>query len=120
MSGDENYIYLPILSLAHSFGKRVKALRVERGITRESLAEAMGVEPSTIKAIELGNRTAFRNIELLALVLRVEPRDLFDFGPFANHSDIERKIVALIRRGMAERADFGKRALAVLRALLDK
>lgn len=95
-------------------------MRVARGMSRSDLATRIGLEPATIKAIELGNRTAFRNIELLAVVLHVEPRDLFDFGPAAERSDIENEIIALVRRGLTDRKGFDRQALAVIRALLDK
>lgn len=42
---------------AHEFGKRVKALRTEKGLTQEKLAEMLNISFSQISRIESGRST---------------------------------------------------------------
>lgn len=66
--------------LKKEFGKRVKQLREERGLTQPQLAELIGVQPITISNIEVGRYGShFSTIEKLMKALRVKARDLFDF-----------------------------------------
>lgn len=66
--------------LKSKFGKRLKQIREERGLTQNQLAELVGVEPITISNIEVGRNAArFTTIEKLSKALRVKVRDLFDF-----------------------------------------
>lgn len=51
---------------ARALGRRIRALRQERGLTLEDLAEAAGVHPSHLWRAEAG--TADLNITLVTLV----------------------------------------------------
>lgn len=44
------------LALAKAFGERVKAVRMEQGMTQEKLAEASGLHPTFISNVERGYR----------------------------------------------------------------
>lgn len=63
------------------FGKRIKQLREQSGLTQEQLAEAIGVKESrTIRFWEAGvNAPKFANLVALARVLGIRVKDLFDF-----------------------------------------
>jgi len=63
-------------------GQRVAAIRRERGLTQEQLAEAAGVSRNHIADIELGARnTGVWSVLLLARALDCLPGDLFkDFS----------------------------------------
>lgn len=66
--------------LKKKFGKQLKKLREERGLTQAQLAELIGVEPITVSNMEVGRNGAhFKTIEKLMKGLRVKARDLFDF-----------------------------------------
>lgn len=66
--------------LKAKFGKRLKELREDRGLTQAQLAEMIRVEPITISNIEVGRNGAhFTTIEKLTKALKVKARDLFDF-----------------------------------------
>lgn len=61
-----------------AFGKRLKELRAERGITQEKLAEMIGVETGTIGMIEVGRKaTSFKTLEKLAEALDIQYSELF-------------------------------------------
>lgn len=67
------------------FGKRVKQLRRDRGLTQAQLAEVVDLSVNYISQIETGEASpTFQTIVRLAEALRVELRDLFDFTSLDN------------------------------------
>lgn len=67
----EDSIYL------QSFGRRLSALRVQRGLSQEQLAEAAGLLPVEVRKAERGQRDlSVIALADLAEALRVEPADL--------------------------------------------
>ena len=66
--------------LKEQFGKRVKALRVQKQMTQEKLAESAHISVDFLSLIERGrNAPSFPIIERLAHALGVPVKDLFDF-----------------------------------------
>jgi transcriptional regulator with XRE-family HTH domain len=66
-------------SVTEKFGKRIRTLRKERGLSQEDLAELSGLDRTYISGIERGIRNvALRNIEALAQALGVSLADLFE------------------------------------------
>ena len=62
------------------FGERVRALRLHRGLSQASLAEAARVTPLTISNIERGTHPpSFSRLADLAAALDVEIEELFKF-----------------------------------------
>jgi transcriptional regulator with XRE-family HTH domain len=60
------------------FGKKVKQLRLAKGLTQEGLAERAGLHPTYIGGIERGERNVgFDNILKVARALRALPSALF-------------------------------------------
>lgn len=67
----EDSIYL------QSFGRRLAALRVQRGLTQEQLAAASGLGPTEVRRVERGQR----DLSVIALAdiakaLHMQPADL--------------------------------------------
>ena len=61
------------------FGKRVRRLRKQAGLSQEGLAEAAGLHRTYVSSIERGQRNVgLDNIVRLARALQVEPRSLFE------------------------------------------
>jgi transcriptional regulator with XRE-family HTH domain len=61
------------------FGRRVRALRVERGLSQEALADAADLDRSYVGGVERGARNiSLVNIERLAKALRVVPAELLE------------------------------------------
>lgn len=59
------------------FGHRVRALRLERGLTQERLAEHAGLHRTYISSLERGQRNvAVLNVLRLAAALNVDPAEL--------------------------------------------
>ena len=63
-----------------SFGKRLKQLREEKGISQAQLAFEAEIQISQISRIERGLiNTTISNAKLIAKVLELPLKDLFDF-----------------------------------------
>lgn len=65
------------------FGKRVKALRLQKGVTSQmALANKAGLDRTYVGGLERGERNvALINISKLAKALGVELGELFKFWP---------------------------------------
>jgi transcriptional regulator with XRE-family HTH domain len=67
-------------SLIQKFGKKLVALRQEKGMTQENLAEAAGISVDFLSLMERGLRApSFSTLEKLSRVLDIPVKDLFDF-----------------------------------------
>ncbi len=61
------------------FGRRLRTLRKESGLSQMALANAVGLHPTYISGIERGQRNvSLVNIRALAAALRVPVGSLFD------------------------------------------
>lgn len=64
-----------------AFGRRVRDLRHERGLSQEQLAELADLHRTYVSSLERGQRNvSLDNIHALAHALGVGPRDLFPEG----------------------------------------
>jgi transcriptional regulator with XRE-family HTH domain len=62
------------------FGQRLRALRIERGMTQEDLAKVTGFSTAFISQMERGiNAPSFESLEMLAKALDKDVMELFDF-----------------------------------------
>jgi transcriptional regulator with XRE-family HTH domain len=67
--------------LQKKLGLRIASLRKACDLTQEKLAEATGYSVEFISLVERGiNSPAVEGIGKIAKALKVEPKDLFDFG----------------------------------------
>jgi transcriptional regulator with XRE-family HTH domain len=65
-----------------SFGRRLRSLRIARGLSQEDLAHAAGLHRTHISLIERDQRSVrLETIERLAKALRIDPSDLFSTTP---------------------------------------
>ena len=63
-----------------AFGKNLKKIRLEKGLTQEKVAFSIGVEISQISRIERGIlNTSISTAEAIAKAIEVPLKDLFDF-----------------------------------------
>lgn len=66
-------------SVRRTFGKKVRALRLERGLTQEGLAELASLHRNYVGSVERGERNvSLDNINALAVALEVTPAHLLD------------------------------------------
>ncbi len=87
-----------------SLGQRIKELRKQAGVTQDRLGEAVGISPKYLSGIERGRENPTLDTLLrLADNLRVEPFQLFLFGPEIDetqplHRELERLLAGADRR----------------------
>jgi transcriptional regulator with XRE-family HTH domain len=71
MNEDDDGVYL------QSFGRRLQALRVQRGFSEEQLAEASGLAPAELRRAERGQHDlSVIALTDLARALELQPADL--------------------------------------------
>jgi len=71
---------MAISSIGEEFGRRVRELRLARGLSQEELAFRAGVHRTYLGGIERGERNpALRNIAAIAAALGVSLPELFRF-----------------------------------------
>jgi transcriptional regulator with XRE-family HTH domain len=67
----------PRSAVARQFGKAIRELRLEKGLTQQQLADACGLDISYVGQIERGQRNPTLGVmQGLASVLRVRMSDL--------------------------------------------
>jgi transcriptional regulator with XRE-family HTH domain len=67
-----------------TLGRRIAALRREKGLTQEALAEAMGVSRNHVADIELGTRnTGVWSLLLICRAMKVLPAEIFSDFTFS-------------------------------------
>jgi transcriptional regulator with XRE-family HTH domain len=60
-----------------NFGKRIRQLRTQRGLSQEQLATAARLHTTHISLLERGGRSArLETVERLAIALKVQPAQL--------------------------------------------
>ena len=68
------------MNIKTKFGKRIKELRKQKGLSQEKLAEKLCIAQNTLSKIELGeNFLTADTLERLVEALEVSPTELFDF-----------------------------------------
>jgi transcriptional regulator with XRE-family HTH domain len=61
------------------FGKRLKTLRIDKGLTQLELAERLDMSPNFVGMIERGERnTTVENIFKISRALGIKPSNLFE------------------------------------------
>lgn len=61
------------------FGKKLKFLRIDKGLTQLELAEILNMSPNFIGMIERGERnTTIENVYKISRALKVKPSSLFE------------------------------------------
>ena len=62
-----------------ALGKRIRELRVQKGLPQEKFAELLGIDQRSVSNIECGNTFPSKTLFKIAEVLETRLKDLFDF-----------------------------------------
>ena len=76
------------------FGKRLRELRIQKGLTQERIAEYIGIKPENYSRIE--NGLSFpkpENIVKISKVLNVQIAELFQFSQFSDYTNILEQVI---------------------------
>lgn len=77
------------MSLKILFGKKLKYLREQRGLTQQELADLLGMQLNSIGQIEIGYRAvSFSTIEKIREVLDIPYCQLFDLEENVDNQDV--------------------------------
>ncbi|MBI4690048.1 MAG: helix-turn-helix transcriptional regulator [Nitrospirae bacterium] len=97
------------------FGARIKSLRESKGWTQEHLAEKMDISTNYLSSIERGKENpTFDMLIKLALALKVDMWELFDFGHEANSKELREMLNRLIKEVNEEKIAIAVRVLRTM------
>ena len=86
------------LDIKKLLGKRIKEIRIKRGLTQERLAELIEIGERNLSKIECG--LCFVKAETIARLLQaleVESKELFDFSEFQESRKIKKVLIDEIK-----------------------
>lgn len=84
--------------LSKLLGQRIKELRKRNGLTQAKLSEIIGMETTNLCKLENGAQLPKEeNIEKLAKALKVNIKDLFDFGHMKSVSVLQDELISIIK-----------------------
>lgn len=67
------------MNILKTFGDRIKAVRIKRGLSQEVLAEKSGLHRTYVGSVERGERNiSIKNIHRLAKALKMSLEELFN------------------------------------------
>ena len=102
---------------SHSFGDRLRLLRLAQSLSQEELAERAGLRTATVSDLERGQGDPSLNtLRSLAGALGATPGELLDGSSGSEHSLVadERALLELYRACDAERREAVRTLLALL------
>lgn len=78
-------------------GKRIKEVRIKRGLTQEQLSELTNIGASSISKIESGiYHPTDDNLERIAEALKTEPYKLYMCEHYKNTEELKTAIISLL------------------------
>ena len=81
------------------FGLKIKEYRIKKNLKQWQLSELVNVEPKTISVIESGkNFPSPKLIYKLAVALKVEIKDLFDFNHLQEEKNLKTEIISMVNK----------------------
>ena len=85
------------MNLKKCFGQNVQKYRKHRNLTQERLAELVGVDVTSISAVETGKYfPSPDNLSRIVEVLQVQFSDLFEFDSLRSNDEVFEDIISII------------------------
>ena len=76
--GKFNYLEVKVMGIKEELGKRIKALRIQRGYTQEKLSELIDISQRALSSIELGeNFVTSETLDKLLATFEITSEDFF-------------------------------------------
>jgi len=86
------------MELKKLFGKKLREIRISRGLTQEKTAEQLGIQPENYSRLE--NGLSFPkpdNLVKLSMILEVEIAEFFQFQTCSNYEEIQTAVIEKLR-----------------------
>lgn len=97
-------------------GKRIKELRLRKGLSQETLAELAEIEPTSLSNIENGrNYPSFGTLEKIMKQLETNFSNVFDFSQHGDPDDLIKEINNLLHENPEKLKD----AYKLIKALMN-
>lgn len=97
-------------------GRRLKEIRLRRGLKQEELAERVNLEPASISNIENGkNYPSFQNLEKIINILDTTFLEVFKF----EHHQDSKDLIAEINKILADNPEKIQDTYKIIRALTE-
>ena len=97
-------------------GKRIKELRLRKGLSQETLAELAKIEPTSLSNIENGrNYPSFGTLEKIMKQLETNFSNVFEFSQHGNPDDLIKEINNLLHENPEKLKD----AYKLIKALMN-
>lgn len=82
-----------------TLGKKIKEQRRKKGLSQDTLAERIGIDPKHLSRIEVGRSyPSLETLSNIAQALAIEIKDLFDLIPQNDKKILRKKIMELLKR----------------------
>ena len=92
------YIIGELMGVKEELGKKIKRMRINRGLTQEQLAEAVDITQRTLSGIEIGeNFVTAETLDKLIKALNTTTEELFATNHLRNEKEIEEEIISNLR-----------------------
>lgn len=80
-------------------GKRIKELRLKKGLKQSELAELVSLEPRSISRLESGHHfPKDEHLQKFAGALGVEVKDLFSFSHIKSKEEMQKDIIQILKK----------------------
>ena len=84
-------------------GQKIKEIRKKSRLTQEFFSEKIGIEPSSLSNIENGKSyPSMQTVLNIIETFSIRPEDFFDFDYFADETELETKILNIIKNQSSE------------------
>lgn len=92
------YIVGELMGVKEELGKKIKRMRINRGLTQEQLAEAVDITQRTLSWIEIGeNFVTAETLDKLIKALNTTTEELFATNHLRSEKEIEEEIISNLR-----------------------
>ncbi len=104
------------MGIKKDLGKKIKRMRVKRGLTQEALAEAVEISQRTLSGIEIGeNFCTAETLDKIIAALDTTAEELFALDHIKQESDLRKEIASSLPQLDGEKLEI---AYKVVKGLL--
>ena len=109
-----------MVDIKTQLGERIREIRKAKGMTQEQLVETIGSNINNLSRIENGKKFMLaEKLVKIANALKVDIKDLFDFGHIVSDGELKAEIIAEINTLSAKQLKYIHKTLKNLKELSD-